>query len=181
MKKLKRILSVCLALTLVLALAAGLSGCGEDKNNGDSPNGGSTDNPGGEASSEFTYVPTFTKIGGGAENANFYNACIGSDCLYVQGSEVISSEIPEGVTPEYEGQYDVWGPVLYRLTFDGKAEKLNYKPLEQEKKEGVESNTNISSITIGGDGSLYILESAYMWWSEAPEGVEKYSDEWYNY
>ena len=179
MRKLKRILTACLALTLVLAMAVGLSGCGGDKNS-NTPNGANTDNPG-EAKSDFTYVPTFTKITGDAANANFYNATVGKDCFYVQGNEVISSDIPEGVTPEYEGQYDVWGPVIYRISFDGTTTKLPYTALDHEKKDGVETNSNISSMVVADDGTLYTLESLYSWWSDAPEGVEQYSDEWYNY
>ena len=43
--------------------------------------------------------------------------------MYATSNEKIGENIPEGVTPEYEGQYDVYATFLYRIDNNG-----NYEP-----------------------------------------------------
>ena len=107
-----------LALLLVAVMALGLAACG--KSGGDSGKPGQTEQ---EQHPEFAYVAEYKTILKDQENGYSPRAYT-DDGFYAISWEKISSEIPEGVTPEYEGQYDVYGSFIYFVDFSGKAEKL---------------------------------------------------------
>ena len=48
-----------------------------------------------------------------------------ADGMYATSNEKIGENIPEGVTPEYEGQYDVYATFLYRIDNNGNLTKLD--------------------------------------------------------
>ncbi len=186
MKNRKSILAICLAAVLCLGL---LAGCGGKSGGGDNP-GGSTAGPGGAnpsaAPTQDTYVyvaeyvPLKENLGGFGGGSLTY--CDGRLLTSTYG--VIGNETPEGVVPEYEGQYDVYGSIFYWLNLDGTIEKLEkYEPVKYETEV---ENASVISFSMGfdaaPDGTLRNLEEVYVSWYDGPEDedVEMYSDEWYS-
>ena len=127
MKGTKRYL--CLILALVMALCA-FTGCGkkdpDDSTDPNNPNSGSN----ATELSGFVYVPEYVTIQGEYRNS-FYNGVCSGEHLYVSSYEMIADNTPEGVTPEWEGQYWEYGPVIYKIAMDGSCEKINEKLLDK--------------------------------------------------
>ena len=175
MKGTKRYL--CLALALVMALCV-FTGCGDktdDANSADPNNPSNTAAPTG-----FVYVPEYVPVQGQFRNS-LYDATYANGYLYSPVYEMLEDRTPEGVTPEYEGEYWVYGYVIYKIGMDGSTEKLNYAPIELP--EGAQGSSNISGLQIAEDGSMTALERLYSYSVNIPEGVEveEYSEEYWNY
>lgn len=170
MKRMKKIISLLLAAVLVFSLCA----CGKGGDNGN--NGGKTDNT---PTPEYVYAPTFSKLDNGGEGW-LTALAFTDDGFYTTQSEVVGEQ--EHDTPaEYEGQYDIYESRLYLIGFDGSRTKLeNYAPVKVEAHDQTYTSS-ISKLCVASDGSLMVLESMYISWSDAPEGVEMYSDEYWNY
>lgn len=173
--RLKSLLSLLLAAAMMLSLAAcGKSGDGsEDKDKADE------DHP------EFAYTAVFEKIAGEQE-VSLYPRAYTEDGFYSTSYEKIGNNTPEGVTPEYEGQYDVYGSFLYFVSFDGKVEKLeNYQRLEPPANDGnykdFNSSSDVNGICVSDDGKLVVTEIQYKSWSEAPDGMSSSDNEYWNY
>ena len=169
-----------LALLLVAVMALGLAACG--KSGGESGKPGQTEQ---EQHPEFTYAAEYKTFLKDQENSYSPRAYT-DDGFYAISWEKISSEIPEGVTPEYEGQYDVYGSFIYFVDFSGKAEKLpNYQRMEppandQELKDFY-SGCDINGFVVADDGRLATIENTYTSWSEAPEGMTRNDNDYWNY
>ena len=57
-----------------------------------------------------------------------------ADGFYSVGNEKVGNNTPEGVTPDYEGQYDVYAPYITFTDFGGKVTKLeSYVPVEEDQ------------------------------------------------
>ena len=201
MKKLKRILTLLLCAAMVLSLAA----CGG--NNNGTANGEPGDNPapgGGNSSASgtggkpgsgsdsgsqtpaqdtYVYVPEYVKIQNetnGSPNRLIYHDGKFLTDFYM----VIGNNTPEGVTPEYEGQYDIYGDRFYWLNLDGSMEELTaYEPLPTpELPEGAQdgySSSYVYNYQVAPDGSIVVLEQTYSWYYDGPDDIPMYSDEWY--
>jgi ABC-type glycerol-3-phosphate transport system substrate-binding protein len=174
-KRTKQVLALVLALVMALSLAA----CGKSSDTTTSNTKVTTENP------EYTYVAEFTPLVSD-EDSTYSPRLFTSDGYYAISYEVISSDIPEGVTPEYEGQYDVYGSFIYFVGFDGTITKLeNYQELDAsgytEGKDNANYGSSIDGLCINDDGKLVTIEDVYVSWSNAPEGVSQYSDEYWNY
>ncbi len=187
MKKRKKILCLVLAAVLCLGLMGVLAGCsktpkpddpsqtnpaGEPSGSG-TPSGGSTPAPGPET---YVYTPTYVPL-----QEKFTNGV--SPMAFIDGRFLASayvlvrSEIPEGVTPEYEGQYDVYENRFFWIGLDGSVEPLSgYTPLIESGNDG---GSYVNSIQVTSDGKLLALEESYRSWYDGPDDVEMYSDEWY--
>ena len=169
-----------LALLLVAVMALGLAACG--KSGGDSGKPGQTEQ---EQHPEFAYVAEYKTILKDQENSYSPRAYT-DDGFYAISWEKIGSEIPEGVTPEYEGQYDVYGSFIYFVDFSGKAEKLpNYQrvepPANDQGLKDFYSGCDINGFTVTNDGRLVSIENIYTSWSEAPEGMTQNDNDYWNY
>jgi ABC-type glycerol-3-phosphate transport system substrate-binding protein len=166
-----------LALVLAMVMALSLAACGKS---GDSSNTKvTTENP------EYTYVAEFTPLIQD-ENNTYSPKLFTGDGYYAVSYELVSSDIPEGVTPEYEGQYDKYGSFIYFVGFDGSLTKLaNYQAIDVSEFTADKDNPNygnsIDGIAITDDGKLVTIEDIYISWSNAPEGVSVYSDDYWNY
>ena len=136
MKK-RRILAICLIAALCLCLLAGCGG----KSGGTEKDGGSTANPGGSGTNPSAapeqdtyvytaeYIPLKENLGGFGGGSLTY--CDGKLLTSTYG--VIGDNTPEGVVPEYEGQYSVYGTIFYWLSLDGTIQKLDkYEPVKYE-------------------------------------------------
>lgn len=178
MKNYKRSL---MALLLVAALSLGLAACGSAPSGGGSSPGGK---PVETAAPEYVYAAEYKQI---MTDSKDYV----SPRLYANGGyyattwEKVGENIPEGVTPQYEGQYDVYRTFLYFMTGDGKLTKLDkYVPLEPaentDEHKDFSSGSSLSGMAIADDGSIVTVEYIYSSWYEGDEGVARYSDEYYN-
>ena len=169
-----------LALLLVAVMALGLAACG--KSSGDSGKPSKTDQ---EQHPEFAYVAEYKTILKDQDNS-YSPRVYTDDGFYAISWEKISSEIPEGVTPEYEGQYDIYGSFIYFVDFNGKAEKLNnYQRMESPANDqglrDFSSGADINGFTVANDGRLVSIENIYTSWSEAPEGMTRNDNDYWSY
>ena len=190
MKKLRT--GIALLLTLILCLGL-LAGCGGKETAGTkattdtgSSGGGSTAAPsagtGTAVQEEYVYtseyIPLQGDLGGFASTLTYAD---GRFLTSVYG--VIGDNTPEGVTPEFEGQYSVYGNIFSWINMDGTVERLeNYAPIEME---GLEEDRTVTTFSLGfdatPDGKLYSLEEIYVSWYDGPDDdVAMYSDEWYS-
>lgn len=175
----KNRLKSLLALLLVAAMALPLAACGKS---GDGSEDKDTED---ENHPEFAYMAEFKELAVNQENS-LYPRLYTQDGFYSTSYEKIGNNTPEGVTPEYEGQYDVYGSFLYFVSFDGKIEKLeNYQRMEPPANDGnykdFNSSSDVSGMCIAPDGKLVVLENQYSSWSEAPEGMDSSSNEYWEY
>ena len=199
MKRLKRILTLLLCAAMVLSLAA----CGGNSNaNGEpgdnpAPGGGNSSASGtgtgsGSGSSggnkqpaadTYVYVPEYVKI---SDMNGYPDRLIYHDGKFLTSFyTVIGNNTPEGVTPEYEGQYDVYGNKFFWLNLDGSMEELTaYEPLPvPELPEGAQdgyTSSYVYNYQVTPDGSIGVVEQTYAWWYDGPDDIEMYTDEWYN-
>ncbi len=166
------------ALLLCLMLLASLAACGRQE-------GGESARPGrtGETPApEFVYQATFKTLPEVSEQARYFSpSLVTGDSFYGFTSEVVGQrELREGEVLEYEGQLDIYENRLCRMGVDGSFEKLEgYTPIKTEAEEGHEVSTGNNAIVRLPDGGFLTWETVYDSWSDAPAGVEPYSDEWY--
>lgn len=171
-----------LALLLVAVMALGLAACGKS-GDGEGAKPGKPEDTGSHP--DFAYVAEYQELLKDRENP-LSPRVYADDGFYSVSWEKIGDNTPEGVTPRYEGEYDVYGSFLYFVGFDGKVQKLeNYKSLETaDDGEGLRdfsTGSDISGMAVAEDGRIVIIETQYRNWSEAPEEVSRESDEYWQY
>lgn len=178
-----------IALMLVLVIALSMCACGS---------GGGSDTAEKEETPEYVYNTDFQELLTGYEhylNPRVYTA----NGFYATSYEKVGEREPnEGEVAEYEGQFDVYASVIYFVDFSGSVNKLaNYSPLDVEAlmADGVfgedmpersavrelYTGADVYGMTTTDDGKLVVVESAYLTYNDAPEAIEKYSDEYYSY
>lgn len=117
------------------------------------------------------FLPLSGAGGNGFTTFAYQNGRILAGCY-----EKIGENIPEGVTPEYEGQYDIYGTKLYSVGLDGRARALEgYQPLEADEN----GSASIIDAAVTPEGGMVSLEALYRQVYDGPDDVELYSDEWY--
>ena len=189
MKRTKKILTLILAAVLCLSLLGSLAGCKKNEtptdpgssaapadNGGKGGNGGNGGNGGSATPAPDTYVYTarFIPVAGMTSGMNPL-ACQNGRILGTSW-EKIGENIPEGVTPEFEGQYDVYGMKLYAVGLDGSVQTLEgYQPMEVDEN----GSTYTNGMIVTPEGKMVSLETVYNTWYDGPDDVELYSDEWY--
>ena len=167
-----------LCLMLVLAMCLSLAACGKS--------GGETAAPGKnepvEETPEFVYSAEYKTL---VKDTKDYLQFRGytDEGFYVSSMEKIGENIPEGITPRYEGEYDVYGTFLYFVDNQGKMEKLeNYKSLEpkvdEEGRREFTSNSNLSGISFTDEGFVTV-EMVYSSWNAGNANVVEYSNEYW--
>ena len=166
MKKIKNILSLLLAAAMILSLAA----CGKNSEIKTEE----TPTP------EYVYTSEYKTLQEGERGLNA--VLFTQDGFYSLEHEKIGEKEHEAPA-EYEGQYDIYEQRLYFVGFDGTKTKLEgFEPIRAESvEEGHEFNCSVNTILENGDGGFITFENAWESWSEAPEGTEMYSEEWYQY
>ncbi|MBR1566387.1 MAG: extracellular solute-binding protein [Oscillospiraceae bacterium] len=176
MTKTKNIVCLFLTLALCLALAACSSGGGDTS--ATSAPVEATATPEDVYASEYRtladHSPDFISI-------RSYN----DDGFYFSKWEKVGENIPEGVKPQYEGQYDVYQTFLYYMDKDGKVTKLeNYKPMEAPtNEEGYKefySGSDLSGIRFTPEGFV-TLETTYASWSDGDGNYAMYSEEYFSH
>ncbi len=178
MKKMKNLL----ALLLALAMCLGLTACGGSQSTGtDAP---ATKAPEETASPAYVYVADFKPL---VEESKDYIAVrsYGDDGLYYSSWEKVGENIPEGVKPQYEGQYDVYESFLYYMDQDGKITRLeNYKtvdaPTNEQGYREFSSGSDLSGIVFTPEGFV-TLETAYASWNDGDGNYTMYSEEYFEH
>ena len=197
MKKYQRILTLLLALCLTVGLFAG---CGKEN---DDPK--QTDDPAQPTETpEYTYVPSYISLNDSFENG-FDSVTVVGDKLLVSSYERVEvpatggepdgdgdtvmpldgEELPDNAvaSPEEE-TFDEWRyeEVYYWLSLDGTATKIEGMK-SMEIPEGFDPDSTsvwTANVSVMDDGSIVTLEQVYAQIYKGPDGVEKYTDEWWN-
>ena len=176
MKKVKSFIALVLALIMALSLAA----CGKRDDSPNKPNKpGETEHP------EFVYSAEFKPLSLDTDRSvNIYGIC--DEGIYVGWSEKTGTEIPEGATVEYEGQYDVYESRIGIMDLDGNVKELtNYRPLPRientDGKRDFGSYAGTEGVYPLSDGKLMVIEYSSANWNDAPESVSRDSDDYWNY
>ena len=174
---------VCLVLVLAMSLA--LAACGGGSSTG-SP-GTQSGSAGGKTAAatpapEFVYASEFKEL---VKESDDYLTIrsYGDDGMYYTTWEKIGEAIPEGVTPQFEGEYDVYETFLYYMDKNGKVTKLeNYKPVEapvdDQNRKNYSSGSDMSGICFTPEGFVTI-EQTYASWNEGEGNIVLYSDEYW--
>ena len=172
--KMKKILCLLLALSLTLALGA----CGKS-----SVSGGKA--PGNSATPEFTYSAQFKSLP--LPQVTSFNPAILTDTGFYYNYMEKSGErpIPQGLSLEYEGQYDILQPRIAFCDFDGNIKALEgYSPnlaeADYHDRRDYTSTTNICKLLMNPQGNLVVLENIYRSWSDAPDNVKADDPEYYD-
>lgn len=200
MKHWKRGMSGAMAALLTLGLLAGCGGQNED------PEGGNAAPNGTPGTDEFVYVPKYIPIkgelSGYISNATYANGALYATSWGVIGTEMV--EVPDwgdswdavplengtdeadetdavpGGEPEMIEQ-EIYGQILYKIDLDGNATKIPYTPEMPELEDGREGSVNADSISVASDGTIYMLERTYVSWSDAPEDLDRYDEDYWSY
>ena len=156
------ILSCILTAALCLSLFAGLTGCGDKKNETPDPSKPNTE-PGKSGQTdtvdpEFVYVPEYVDVQG--EFNNGFDNLLYHDGRFLTSTycKIGERELEEGEVLEWEGQNWIWGNKLFWLSLDGKVEEITgYTPLTVESVTGEPAGDGASA---GGDAPVTTLEAS---------------------
>lgn len=176
-KLIQSVLSAGLALCLMLSLCA----CGA-KNEGAK----TTDAPTDTTPPEFVYAAEHKSLPESGEQKNSVPLCLTEDGFYLSYFVKVGENIPEGKTPEYEGQYDVEEPRIAFCDYEGSVKPLeNYAPVQPEQpgegKRDFAASASVEALLLSDEGALVVLENLYCSWSDAPEDIKADNPEYMNY
>ena len=155
----RRITAVILALILCVSL---MTGCGgKETKMAETPAENTTEKAAEEsapaAEEKLRYRGQYFAISDSRLTAGLQNAAADGENLYFTSLGVIDDRTPDGVTPEWEEQYWVYGPILCKVGTDGALERIAYVP-ENEAAEGEHASIVFDKLCVGQDGTLWILE-----------------------
>lgn len=172
MKKFMTIFALLLVVTLVMNLAA----CGKSSE---------PDEPEVTPAPEYVYTAEYTALTND-DTVSMWPIAVTDKGFYVVSSEKVGEEIPEGVTPQYDGQYAVFEDTYILFDLEGNATPLdNFNMAEApENTEGYDlynSGSNVSAIFENEDGSLLVIENVYVSYYNGPEGLNQNSEDYWNY
>ncbi len=171
MKKLK-LLPAAFLLALCLCL---LTGCGKGESAEEEEN----------TESETVYTASFLRIPVEEEKNLEFLAL--SDTGFYAGSyeKLRDGEIPEGVTPEYEGQYDIYGYRLYFGDLNGTLQPLAYEslpaPENTENLQDYSASAYLRKLWPLPDGRLIAVENLGVSWWEGPEDMDENDPAYWDY
>ena len=193
-----RVLSLALCLMMVLALTAcGSSGQGsapaQETQSAQSTQNTQTSQSGGtssSAASEYAWKSSFLPITREDDDTPIQPILFTDDGVYASGQVTLGRrEASEGEVEEYEGQFNIYGSMLYFITKDGKLEPLpKYVPVppmaNPENYKDFYSYQNLGTPIVNADGNLMLLQMEGAGWFEGPESVygteEQYTGDYYH-
>ena len=193
-----RVLSLALCLMMVLALTAcGSSGQGsapaQETQSAQSTQNTQTSQSGGtssSAASEYAWKSSFLPITREDDDTPIQPILFTDDGVYASGQVTLGRrEAAEGEVEEYEGQFNIYGSMLYFITKDGKLEPLpKYVPVpprdNPENYKDFYSYQNLGTPIVNADGNLMLLQMEGAGWFEGPESVygteEQYTGDYYH-
>ena len=188
-----RVLSLAFCLIMVLGLTAcGSSGQGtapaqETQSTQNTPSGSASSS---SAASEYAWKSTFLPITREDNDTPIQPILFTDDGVYASGQVTLGRrEASEGEVEEYEGQFNIYGSMLYFITKDGKLEPLpKYVPVppmaNPENYKDFYSYQNLGTPIVNADGNLMLLQMEGAGWFEGPESVygteEQYTGDYYH-
>ena len=188
-----RVLSLAFCLIMVLGLTAcGSSGQGtapaqETQSTQNTPSGSASSS---SAASEYAWKSTFLPITREDNDTPIQPILFTDDGVYASGQVTLGRrEASEGEVEEYEGQFNIYGSMLYFITKDGKLEPLpKYVPVpprdNPENYKEFYSYQNLGTPIGNADGNLMLLQMEGAGWFEGPESVygteEQYTGDYYH-
>jgi len=193
-----RVLSLALCLMMVLALTAcGSSGQSsapaQETQSAQSTQNTQTSQSGGtssSAASEYAWKSSFLPIVREDNDTPIQPILFTDDGVYASGQVTLGRrEASEGEVEEYEGQFNIYGSMLYFITKDGKLEPLpKYVPVQPmanpENYKDFYSYQNLGTPIVNADGNLMLLQMEGAGWFEGPESVygteEQYTGDYYH-
>lgn len=175
----KRILAIILVLAMLVPLAA----CGGSSTTA-SQQAEATPTP------EYTYDSKFQNCEV-ETSSDLSIQLFTDDGFYFTTAERVEGEIPEGVTPDYEGQYDTIKYILNFSDYSGKIKKLDgfssieaLNPPEDGQYSNVTSFCNVFGLAINDAGNFEILENRWCSYTDAPDLIwddPDYADHQFNF
>ncbi|MBR1496975.1 MAG: extracellular solute-binding protein [Oscillospiraceae bacterium] len=210
MKKKKQAAGAVLALSVAASLLAGCGQQGQADNAPGGDNRGAAAQPGAVAEYVYTaeYIPIKGEFDGMMQNVTYANGSLfatnqerywvpytAEEMERIQAvaeieeetaeAEAASEEAEETAEEEQiEGENGWWNykTIFCRINLDGSSERIPYDGEENGSDDGDgDSGSYINSIRVGADGTIYVLENTWRSWNDAPEGVEQYSDEYWEH
>lgn len=193
-----RVLSLAFCLMMVLGLTAcGSSGQGsapaQETQSAQSTQNTQTSQSGGtssSAASEYAWKSSFLPIVREDNDTPIQPILFTDDGVYASGQVTLGRrEASEGEVEEYEGQFNIYGSMLYFITKDGKLEPLpKYVPVppmaNPENYKDFYSYQNLGTPIVNADGNLMLLQMEGAGWFEGPESVygteEQYTGDYYH-
>ena len=193
-----RVLSLALCLMMVLALTAcGSSGQGsapaQETQSAQSTQNTQTSQSGGtssSAASEYAWKSSFLPITREDDDTPIQPILFTDDGVYASGQVTLGRrEAADGEVEEYEGQFNIYGSMLYFISRDGRIEPLpKYVPVpprdNPENYKDFYSYQNLGSPIVNADGNLMLLQMEGAGWFEGPESVygteEQYMGDYYH-
>ena len=188
-----RVLSLAFCLIMVLGLTAcGSSGQGtapaqETQSAQNTPSGSASSS---SAASEYAWKSTFLPIAREDNDTPIQPILFTDDGVYASGQVTLGRrEAAEGEVEEYEGQFNIYGSMLYFISKDGRIEPLpKYVPVpprdNPENYKDFYSYQNLGSPVMNADGNLMLLQMEGAGWFEGPESVygteEQYTGDYYH-
>ena len=170
-----------LALLLIPCLALSLGACGKG---GDG--GSQTKDSAATPAPDFVYAAAYQDIHNDSDTSYSPELLCEDGFLLSYREKVGERPIPQGVTPEYEGQYDIMEPRLALGSPDGSITPMAaYAPaapeVDGEGKRDFQTSQTINRVFRNEEGNFVVLESVYASWSEAPEDVKAEDPDYFNY
>ena len=187
-----RVLSLALCLVMVLSLTA----CGsqqaapaQETQSAQSTQNTQSDNTSTPAASDYAWKSSFLPIAL-EEDTPIQPVLFTDDGIYATGQVTLGRrEAVEGEVEEYEGQFNIYGSMLYFISKDGKIEPLpKYVPVQPtantENRRDFYSYHNLGTPVVNADGNLMMLEMEGAGWFEGPDSVygteEQYMGNYYH-
>ncbi len=162
MRKLRSLLTLLLALAMALSLAA----CGDENEEEEKPE---------NAPPSMAYKAEYIELDMEGLQDGIRPVVYTDEGFYgLNYGKIGEREIPEGVVPEYEGEYDLYGYRIYFVTNDGSLREMeNYEPLpvleNTEGKLEFYSGVNLLTLLDDGEGGLIAVEGLYTGWFDGTE------------
>lgn len=184
----KNTIKRAVALALMLVMALSLCACGD----GGAKSEENIETPAYVYNTEFKTILTDSER---SLSPREYTA----NGFYAVSYEKIGEREPyEGEVGSYEGQFDIYGSVLYFVDFSGAVSKLSdYTRIDAQQlledpeyaPEGYDPNnvrdlyfgSDLYALTVTDDGKLITIDNAYISYNNAPEDVAAETEEYYEY
>ena len=176
----KNLLKSALCLLMALLMTLSLAACGSQSTVTEDARPAET-----EAPDELVYAASFQTMAEGPENGLTPIAYTADGFYALSWEKTGEREIPEDAVISYEGEYDIYGSVLYFAGYDGSLRKLDaYSgmaiPEDTEDRDDYYGSSNLEKLFVNEDGTLTALETVYVNWYDGPES-ERYGDNQWEY